>query len=576
MPCSPWVTGDTSPRAAGGSGGYDVTIHRLGDTGSTVIAGYDLPGQLVTQGLSLTHDGTLAILTNPPVGSGGGWLTLVPDPHLADPELLLDGTQPIAGQPIAGQPIVVSGQLREMDGTPVRGADITVVDPRGGQKHAATDGGGHFTATLAASPVGVSVELQVVLAGDVERRPVIVQQTLTPRRGETHPYLDDRTYIAGHPSVVRGRVLGEPLLLRPNIPVTIEVDGQVRGTVLSGADGFYQLPLTVSEPGQVTVTARVEQDETHLAGSSTSTFAVLHDVPRVRIDATKGTARSTVTLTGSLRDGLSRPIAGRVVDVRVEDDHGVGWSRRPTTDVDGRWTTTFTPRHGGNHAITASVAESGRYSASLHARDIHIARAPTTTSLASLPTTVDHGTVLTLTGRVKAPPGATLDLVAVDLASGQARRLARAQVDSTGRLSHQVTARANTRYEARFRGDATYAPSTARRTVKVRATVTAKVSGHDRTVDGVPSFAYGSRPTVTGRVRSADPTKYVHVLLQRRRDGEWVTTYGWYTRPDETGRVSTRVPLQLVNGRYRVRISTIETDANLQGRSPWVHFRVRK
>lgn len=553
------------------SPGDDVTIHRLTDDGATQVAGYDLPGHTIHQGVTLTEDGTLAVLTQPTNGRAGGWLTLLPEPQRTVTDLAVDATAPIAGQPID-----VTGALVELGGTPVAGATVSVLDPRGGQTHAITDGTGRFSAAIPASPLGVGVTVQVAFVGDADRQPVIVEQRFTPRRGESSPDLEDRIFIAGQTSPVRGRVLGERALLRPGVPVTIEVDGEVLGTTTSDADGTFSFPITVWSQGQVTITARTPQDDTHLAGSATWTYGVQPDRPIIRIDAASGTARSPVTVTGHVRDGQSRPVADQVVDLELRDDLGFSVTRRPTTDAQGRWTATVTPRQGGSHRLTARTAAGNRFSDGLQTRDILVARAPTTTTLSSLPTTVEHGATLTLVGRVTTPPGASLDLVAIDLASGAERRIARAQVDSTGRLTRQVTARANTRYEVRYRGDASYAPSTAKRTVKVRAAVTAQVSGHDRTVDGVRSYPYAARPTVTARVRSANPGGRVHVLLQQRREGAWVTTIGWYARPDADGRVTTRVPLNLVDGRYRVRVSTGETRANLQGHSPWVPLRVRR
>ncbi|MCC5948665.1 MAG: hypothetical protein JJT89_09440 [Nitriliruptoraceae bacterium] len=554
------------------TGGLDeVTIHRLHAGSTDRIAAHEVPGEPVAQGLSMTSDGGLAVLSAATGSAPRGWLTLIPYPTRALPELVPD-----VADAIAGQPFQIAGLLRGNDGIPIAGVPISLIDPRNGPSQTTTDGGGRYRFTVPGGPRDVAQTFRVLARGDTDRQSVAIEQTVVPRRGTSTPLLDDRTFIAGHPATLRGRVVGEAALPRAGVVVTLERDGQPLGTVSTDADGAYRFVLTEWAQGTVTITARIAEDDTHLAGTTTWTFPIVRDHAPLRIDAISGTARTSVPLTGRALDGLGRPAPDRLVDLRIDDQHGVRVTRRITSGADGRWATSFTPRNGGHHTVTASTAPTARFGAALQTRDdVHIRRVATAASLASLPSTVDHGHRLTLIGRVDAPAGAMLDLVEVDLASGTERRIARAQVDSTGRLRREVTARANTRYEVRFRGDTAHAPSTTTRTVRVRARVTAQIAGHDRTVNGVPSFRYAARPTVTGRVRAVDPSRRVQVILQQRRDGAWVTAAGWDARPDADGRVQTRAPFALTDGRYRVRTSTSESRATLQGRSPWVELRVR-
>jgi hypothetical protein len=480
----------------------------------------------------------------------------------------------------AGDALEVSGQVtdtvRDMPapaGVPVN-IEVVRIGSATATHPAVTDGDGRIVAQVPTSDAGVHTVQLRVTASDRYRAADSPPRTADARERTSRVVELRAPLTAGHPGVIEGRLVDEDGAPRVEHPVTLRLDGHEVTTVRTDPAGRFAASVTPGTSGRVSLRVTAPPDDLHEPMHHETPIDIALDRSAMTIASTSGTARAPVTVTGTIRDGLARPVTGRMVDARVVDSHGVEVIRQPLTDAHGRWTITFTPRHGGSHTVIAELEEGGGLTAARVTRSLSIARATTTVSLAALTGTVDHGTKVTLTGRVTTPSGAWLDLVAVDLATGTATRVARAQVDTQGRLSRTVTARANTRYEARFRGDTTYAPITAQRTVQVRGVVTATVSGHDRTVDGRPSFARSSRPTVSMRVRSAQPDTRLTVTLQRWDGSTWKPHAEWPTRATD-GRATARTPSGLGKGSYRLRVTAPSTISNHEGRSEWVRFQVR-
>jgi 5-hydroxyisourate hydrolase-like protein (transthyretin family) len=562
---------------------FDVAVL---DADDHTLARLALPGVLAWRGLSVTDDGTLVALARTSLAADGGWLSFVPDPSTPRPDpravtVTLDAVPPAR----AGEPLVVTGRVAEATGAggvqggagvPSVSVEVEATSTGTTASHPTTTAAdGTFEIAIPTATAGsVSVRARARESGS-HLAASSTSQTATVRRwSSTFTELAGPS-VAGHPETLRGRLIDEDGAARAGVPVQVRVEGRPPLTATTSTDGRFSVAYVHPSPETTTVRASVATDATHEAADGSAPLTVAADLAALAIDPATGTARRSVTLTGTVRDGLGRPVVARDVDVTVVDADAVEVLRQPVTDAQGRWTTTFTPRRGGSHTVRVRFAAGDAFAAATRSRTISIDRAATTVSLAALPTPVDHGTNLTLIGRVTTPAGASLDLVAVDLATGTERRVARAPVDGTGRLTATVTARANTRYEARFRGDATYAPVTAARTVRVRSVVTAAVSGHDRTVDGVPSFARSSRPTVSTRVRSATPQTRVTVTLQRWNGSLWVAHSEWRVTTGTDGRATTRTPTSLGAGSYRVKVTAPATTANLQGVTPWQRLRVR-
>jgi hypothetical protein len=278
-----------------------------------------------------------------------------------------------------------------------------------------------------------------------------------------------------------------------------------------------------------------------------------------------------VTVSGDVTDANGDPVSMAALSGSRTDSAG----EHPLmgmTDADGHYSIQDTPTAYGDVTWTVTWNEtSGRQTAT-------VTRRPTSVSLAVSNDQVRSGATISLTGHLGSPTtDRTLTIYAKPYGEGR-EQVESGTVDASGDLHASYEIERGTKFIARFKGDDTYAPESAKRSVTVRARLGNTLVGGYDTVHGYRLYHVGSDATVTAHLRPELVDVCLYFKAQRHYSGAWHTvTVSPCLRTGSEGRVSSELKGETVqvDKPYRVRAEWRGGPGALADKGPWLKLRFR-
>ena len=268
-----------------------------------------------------------------------------------------------------GDKATVDGTIKDGNGTPIAGHDVTVVLPDGTKIPATTDkdgkivakedGNGYKAGEPITYPAGKDGDIKIYDGNDTTGDPIISQHVdvkdHTPAKAEVTGLPEDATVA----NPVKGGTItvtdedGDPALDGTTIYVKLPGSDELV-PVTVGKDGKAELPgFTPTEPG--TYTIEVYADPAGATKIGEKTITVVAQTPSadnssLTVNPQNPSKGETVTVTGQIKDNAGTPIANHDVTVVLPDGSKV----EATTDENGN-----IMRRSNGEAITFVANGSG-------------------------------------------------------------------------------------------------------------------------------------------------------------------------------------------------------------------------
>lgn len=252
------------------------------------------------------------------------------------------------------EPAMITGNLRDENGTAIENGQI-VIDDGDGVQTTRTDANGTFdiayrpapTSTTGATELDVRYEPQGEAPYQRASATLDVDIGATPSTIELDP-LDPAAFQ--DPVIISGAVHANGTGIS-DVPVHIELTDDVNITVETDSEGHFEatisLPVMIP-PGETTVEASVGDVEFALEPSAVTTTLEVIETPTT-LSVETDTGSGTATVSGQLHTINDIPVTDRPIDVAVgaetytvdTDDDGTFVAELPAADAERNATVTY-------------------------------------------------------------------------------------------------------------------------------------------------------------------------------------------------------------------------------------------
>jgi len=363
----------------------------------------------------------------------------------------------------------LSAMLLEDGVTPVAARSVTLT--LGTETcTAVTDASGVASCTVATPRDVPTAEFAASFAGDAYYVPAATSRTVTLPVGSSLAYTGDTTADFGDPAALSATLVdatGAPLGSRP---VTLTMGSQ-SCSATTDLSGSASCTIVVTQPsGSYPVGVAYAGDSLNFTSSAAGAFTVTPEESVLSVTYTS--SLSTTTLTGTLLEDGSTPIAGRTLTLSLGST-----SCPATTDASGiALCTVPTPTGSPTATLAGTFASDGYYLPAATSRTVTL-NIPTTLAYIGS-TTADHHDAATLSAALLDSGNAPVGGAAVTLTMGS--QSCGATTGSTGVASCAITVSqpaATYPITASFAGRGLYLPSNATGTFTVTLEQTTVISG---------------------------------------------------------------------------------------------------
>jgi hypothetical protein len=299
----------------------------------------------------------------------------------------------------------------------------------------------------------------------------------------------------------------------------------------------------------------------------------------VTVDVSPSSPRvgEDVTVSGAVTDTDGQPVAGATLNASRRDSSGTEPLVVDMTDQAGHYSFTDTPDVRGSVTWTVTWQRGVDDDVNGH-QTVTVRGLPSSLDLDVSNRTVRTGAGVTLTAHLNSDStDRTVSIYAKP--AGQSRRLVdKGEAGPSGDFRASADVDRTTTFIARFDGDDTYEPASARRLVRARGRVDDDLRGYYDTAHGYRLFHVGSDATVVAHLVPELADECLYFRAQRHYGGAWHTTaVSPCVRTDAQGRESSKLKGEYVqvDKPYRVRAEWRGSPAALADKGGWLKLRFR-